>query len=322
MSRVIVRTVYGSAIQTARNMGLAHDIPGDFSALLYGGVPVSGKGALNTAVCIPSLPADIVRGMQTAPAYDKVQDTDNIKMQILCIGNGGHRYVAAAPPAPAYSSPIPHQATDSGLYNQIPFLIRPYASDINGATRAKYRLRRTLVIGGQLYVGYFGRVLDYTGVNPVVQLVTIDAGQPIYGGFNPTINSLDPDPSNVTNFTINDNQGSYVSVSATLNIQFDANEVQEIMSACELLFGSEEYAIISEIALCTGVDKPVDTQYSDVTPFSASSIAPGPSAPIEAVGVQVMTHISTHYPIVYANDGFSMTLDLGATEPLFGIGNV
>ena len=186
MSRVIVRTVYGSAIQTARSMGLAHDIPGDFSALHYGGAPIAGKGALNTGVCLPNLPANLVRGMQTAPIYNPVTDTNNIKLQYFCLGNGGHRYVAAAPPAPPYSTPIPHQASDSGLYNWIPFLIRPYASDITGLTRAKYRLRRTLEISGNLYVAYFGKVLDFTGVTPEVTLVTIDGGTPVSSNIEPS----------------------------------------------------------------------------------------------------------------------------------------
>lgn len=323
MSRVIVRTVYGSAIQTSRSMGIEHDIPGDFSALHYGGAPVAGKGALNTAACIPNLPTPLIRGMETAPAYDSNNDSDNIKTSVLCIGNGGHRYVAAVPPAPAYSSPIPHQATDSGFYNWIPFLVREATADINNAVeplRSKYRLRRTILIGGVLYVAYFGRALNFTGLTPDIKLVTVDGPNTLESPFVPTINSLDPNPLNVTDFTIDDNQGSYVSVSATLNISFTADEVEEILNACEILYGSREYAIISEVGLCTGVDKLCDTRYANDTPYGATAIVS--NQPTESVGTQVTTHISTHYPIVYANDGFELTLDLGATEPLFGIGNV
>lgn len=320
MSRVVVRTIYGSEVQTARNMGLAHDISGDFSALHYGGVPVLGKGALNNNLCVPNLPTSILQGMQTAPAYNALVDTNNIKLQYFCIGNRGHRYIPGAPPAPAYTSPVPHRATDSGLYGWMPFLIRPYASDITGATRAKYRLRRTLLIGGNLYVAYFAKVLDFTGVLPETNLVIIDNGAPISSPFNPTSASLAPDPTLVTNSLITDNNGSYTSVAATLSIPFTAQEVTELMNAMDLVYGDSNFAIISEVALCTGVDKLCDTQYSDVSPYTSSVIGAG--NPTEAVGVQIATHISTHYPVVYANDGFGFNLDLGATEPLFGVGTL
>lgn len=314
-----VRTIYGSAILTSRSMGLNHDIPGDYSALHYGGIPVAGHGALNTGAIVPNLPASLIRGMETAPEYDADNDTDNLKVAFYCIGNRGHRYVAGGGTAPAVTEPVPHRATDSGLYGWIPFLIRPFADDITGATRAKYRLRRTLDIGGQIYVAYYGKVMDFTGVTPETSLVTIDGGIATPSPFTPTINSLQPDPSLVTNLVITDNNGSYTSVAAVLNIPFSATDVSELMSAMDILFGNPNYAVVSEIAICSGVDKLCDTRYSNVTPFPASAIVA--SQPTEAVGVQVVNHISTHYPMVFLSTGVTMTFNLGAVEPLFGVGS-
>ena len=319
MSRVIVRTIYGSAVQTTRSLGLEHSIPSPHAALHYGGIPSTGVGALNTATIIPQLPASLTRAMQVAPVYDAAADTGNIRQQYFCIGNGGHRFIQGPDPlAPAYTSPIPHRATDSGLYRMIPFLIRNLSgADLSIGDRAKYRLRRVIEVGGQFYAAYYAKKLDFTGVAPELTRVDYNAGNPVSAAFAPNINNLNP--TQPSDSTVVANSGSYVSVRASLSIPFTADEVAELLAAMQTIYGNENFAVISEVALCTGVDKLCTHEYTNAASPVSNEITV--NNPTEAVGVQVATHISTYYPLVYANSGLGFTMDLGATEPLFGVGS-
>lgn len=309
MSRVVVRTIYGSAVQTNRSMGLTHEIPA-FSTL---------NEALSNNTIIANLPTAINRGMRVAPAYDANADTNSLKVGFFCIGNGGHRFIQGPDPqAPAYTTPIPHRATDSGLYRWIPFIVRPIANDGVGFDPADYRLRRTLDIGGNIYVAYYAKRLDLTGVESELTRVDYNAGNPVTTpNWLPNINNLKP--TQPTDSTVTANNGSYVSVAASLTIPFTAQEVQELIDAMTLLFNNPNFAVISEIALCTGVDKQCTGEYTNAASPVLNALSPGVAN--EIVGAQVATHISTYYPVVYANDGFGLTMDLGATEPLFGVGS-
>ena len=81
----------------------------------------------------------------------------------------------------------------------------------------------------------------------------------------------------------------------------------EVLNAATILYGSEAYALISEIAMCTGVDRSV----------TGTDGAGGTFSYDEAVNVQVCHHVSTLQPMRAQRDGFRLTFDVGATEPMF-----
>jgi hypothetical protein len=306
--RSIVRTIYGNALQTARHIGIQVQIP-QFSTL--------DTAMQNTDIIhfLPTLSgAPATTGLQSAPPYNPATDSDHVDVQYLCIGNGGHYNVAGVTGGVPYTEAIPHKSSDSGLYSQIPFVVVPVTADLGPADRAKYRMRVIMIIGGVVYAAYYARVLDVSVVNPVQTLTTVSNNVSTPTPFVPTINNLKPAPPAIGAT----DDGSYLAVTATVTIPFTAQELLWLTSACALVFGNPNYAIISEVALCSGVEKVVTQAYPNDPTAPQTPVPVTSGTYIEAVGVQVACFISSYYPVQYTNEGFNFTLDLGTTEPLFG----
>jgi hypothetical protein len=299
--RLITRSVFGSALQTSRHLGLDH--------------AVVENSSLNEAIEKLQLNSTIITDLgllPTVPVYNEQTDTAANHLQYFAIGNGGHRNYTGSGGQP-FTAPIPHKATDVTLFKWIPFkLIAPGQPDITGPELAKYRLRRIVTIGGQKYIGYWLKKLDLQGAATAMQRVTVTNGVPTTLPYAPAAGDIPstPDP-NLTQPGVFPNDGSYLTTTAGLEIVFDAAEIQDLRDAVNIMLGNELFAIISEVALCSGVDKET-TVRKDI---AGGNLA---SQMMEAVGVQVNTHISAYYPVVYTNDGFDFRMDLGATEPLFG----
>jgi hypothetical protein len=85
-------------------------------------------------------------------------------------------------------------------------------------------------------------------------------------------------------------------------VVFSASEVEEILNASTILYGSEDYALISELGLVSGVDRSVNGNNGLYT---------------EVIAAQTFTHINTLLPMKSQRGGFTTTLDVGATEPMF-----
>lgn len=305
-ARIITRTVYGGALQAALNQGINHECL-DYTTL---------NQALTLPTVLPFQPDVSTAGREVVAAYDPATDTRSMMARYLAIGNKGHRGVTG--PGNVWSSePVPHKASDSGLYGQIPFAVReiyPANNDfpIGSEERARYRLRTVLQKDGKLYAGYFLRKLDTTDVTPEMIITTVNGSTITTSFFSPSVYNLHPPvpDSDVTE------DGVYISNTAAITLVLTAAEIQLLKDACNLLYGSPTVAIISEIALVQAVEKPVTGVYpttgiQNVTPLPNSGL-------FDVVGAQVSVHTSTFYPMVYLNDDFPITIDTGISEPLFG----
>lgn len=318
-SRIITRTVTGSALQTERGLGLKHNVP-EYTTL---------NQAISERTIVANLPEALTKGMEVLPAYNYETDTDKIFTQYICIGNGGHRNVTDGSSsdnagfvngsnnnvvsAVPYTLPVPHLATDTGLYNMIPFLIRPVTDDLTISERRDYALRRTIEKDGVLYAAYFARKLDYERVTPVINITQVVDGESTVMEFVPTINNLRPShPTEDTSYS-----ADYANVSAAVKLIWTEDQIQDIKDACRILYGSENLAIISEIAVCSGVEKAVTQKYPNTGAQNPIQVAANTF--FEAVACQVVMHISTYVPISFADREYSLELNLGATEPLFGV---
>ena len=300
--KVVTRTIYAATLQTAKHQNTPLLVPA-YSTI---------NEAINNATIVAYQPSVSTMASQTAAQFNPEQDTVNIGLQYLCIGNGGHRFIDGGLNGVPVDLPVPHKASDSGLYNMIPFLCKPIADDISREARARYRLRKILEIDGEVYVAYFAKFLSMQNNSPRMTRTTIIDGVPATTNFSPTINDLKPVKPNI-DAIVNDN--TYVSATATTIIDFTEQEMRDIVEACTLLYGNPNYAIISELALCSGVDKLVTNQYpisGAQTPFNISD-----QRLKEAVAVQVNGFISTYISVKMNMQGFQLSLDLGATEPLY-----
>lgn len=269
---------------------------------------------LDDPTVVPFQPTPKTLGMRYAEPYNYTTDSSQLKAQYLLIGNGGHGFIDDADNIP-YPTTYPHKATDAGLFKMLPFVIRPVSDDLPAEIAANYRLRKTLFIDGVLYAAYFARKLNLTSTVLEKVIETVANGVKSTTPFAPTVNDLKPTRGAVGNTT----DGSYLKVYGTLELGFNEQECRWLREACALLYGNENKAIVSEIAIAHGVDKPITTRYSETG--SQSPIAVSNSAIKEAVGVQLAVIESTHYPLVFDNGGFSETVNIGSGEPLFGVRN-
>lgn len=277
--RTITRTIYGSALQTAMLLKLPYTVVPNTTlnekfGILANQVPEPGK--------LPSL------------AY-------------FCIGNGGHRSVTGADGIP-YTMPIKHRASDAALFNHLPFVLREVNDDLPPEQRQKYALRREEQHGGRRYYAYYLKRLDLSGVVNEMKHTTVIDGVSQTLPFIPTSANLNPTPPEISPTGINPTEGDYLTTTAVVEIRFTANDVAELVRVAEILYGNELMAVISEIGLCSGLDKVITAQGPGNTTFNFN----------EAIAVQITNHITSYYSMAYTNNGFDFQIEMGATEPLLG----
>ena len=227
------------------------------------------------------------------------------------VGNGGHQLAVSAGGVPK-PEPVQHRGTDASLYNQLPFVIRAVNNDLSPTLRARYVLRRLETHNGIDYVVYYGRRLDKTNLVPSMKYRVVANGETSTTPFVPNSSHLHPTPPTVSNTGVNTVDGDYTTASAVIDLVMTADDMTEFLNVADVLFDDDGYAIISEIGLCTGVDKIV----------TVNAFGGGTFQYNEAIGVQIISHIPAMIPAKYSNEGTDISLDIGSTEPLWSLGSV
>ena len=229
--------------------------------------------------------------------------TIGIGGQNISVGAGGRRVLTSAFRQPSHAS----------LYDHVPFVMREFDNDLPVVQRNNYRLRTVMTVGGKQYIAYYARVLPAVTTPVSLELRTQEDGDVITTTpWSYPIDSLNPKPPLLTNNqTMVTGSDSLVST-CILDLTISKQETKEIVDAVTILFGSEAYAVISEIGLCSGVD------YDQ----AAGDSSGGTINYREAIAVQVSDILSVNFPAVYNNTGISYSIDVGAVEPLLMLSSV
>lgn len=233
--------------------------------------------------------------------------TDLTNLKAYCIGNKGHLNVTGAGGV-GLQSPVPHRATDSALYGQIPFVLRPVTSDLSQVARANYCLRREEVWDSIRYAAYYGRRIDFTNTVPQMELTTVVNNVSTTVPFVPSSSNLNPTPPDITSTGVNTVDGSYVSAVAALALVITEDDATELINVAKVMFGDQRLAIISEIALMTGTDKVVQVT-STAGNFNMN----------ELIVAQCGAFVPSMVPLVFNNTGTTIALNVGATEPTLSL---
>lgn len=220
------------------------------------------------------------------------------------IGNGGHSIAMGANTVPLVRSKE-HLATDAALYNHLPFVLRSVDDDLTAGERAKYGLRKQINIDGTVYIAYYLKRLNVASGVPVMKLQTTNNGVTTTSTFVPTAANLDPEAPDLTESTVNVLRSQYAIVSEPVPFALTAAEIAEIINAATIIYGDEAYALISEMALCSGEDKQITLAGGDI--FN------------EVVAVQCCSFISTFHMLAASKTGLTGTLELGSAEPLLTV---
>jgi hypothetical protein len=275
--RIVTRTLQGSACQTALLLGLPYAL--------------AENSTLNEKFNIES---------------DATLNNVVPWVQYFCIGDHGHRVITGADGIP-YTSPINHRASDAALFNHLPFLLREADDDLTIDQRAPYALRKTILVNNVSYIAYYLKRIDVSRVAIELQHTSVVDGVATRTPFEYNNSNLNPTHPELPNTGVITTDGNYLTSSAIITVFLDEKDVEELVNVALILYGTEQRALISEIGLCSGIDRVVTVQ--------------GPTGPFnyrEAIGVQIATHITGYYPVGYTNKGFELQIEAGATEPLLG----
>lgn len=229
-------------------------------------------------------------------------------LKCFTIGNGGHSYVQGTQGIPL-SQGIDHTSGDFGLYNHIPFVLRPINDDLTTAERLRYCLYKLIDVDGVNYHAYYGKRLDTTDSQIRMTKRTVSDGETVVEDYIPTEQNLSPTPPEIPNTGVITTSGEYLATSAIIPMPFTEADVKELYNVAQIIYGDSRYAIISEFGFCTGVDANVtiNTPGGQVT-FN------------EVIACQISAIITGHYELVYNSKGFDFSLEVGAVQPLLGTG--
>ena len=235
-----------------------------------------------------------------------VVPTTTPTMGYLAIGNGGHKFTVGANNIPK-NDPVQHVATDAALYNHLPFVLREVNNDLDPITAGSYALRRLETHNGLQYFAYYLKRLPLNTVVPDMEYNTVLNGVTTTTAYVYTSANLNPTPPALNSSGVNVVSGDTVAASAKMNIVFTPAEVQELINVATVMYQDPGFAIISELALCSGVDKTVQS--------------PGVGNAVinfnEAIAVQTLGFINGFYPMASTTNGLSILIDIGSSEPMF-----
>lgn len=275
----VTPTVYGSAIQTALYLGL-------------------------TPTFLPNSTLNEYFGVQAGAALGS---TDKYNVGYIALGNGGHTNVTGADGFPL-SGENRHQPGDVRCFKPLPFIMRLVTNDLNIEERKRFAMRRLETHGGRQYFAYYLRRINKTPLQVTMQKLLVRPDGTTQQPFIPNSNNLNPVPVQVTTSTgsVITTSADYLTASCVMDVVFDANDAAELRNCAEIIYGDERYAIISEVVTVAGADRTV------------SGAGPGSTNVnyMEAVCCQPTTFLVTETSMVTNNNGYTFTLDVGATEPL------
>lgn len=228
-------------------------------------------------------------------------------MRYIALDRGGLTMVSGADGTPLPSS-SQHQSTDASGFTLLPFVLRLAGNDLSTTDRTKYALRRLEQHGGQTYVAYYLRRIDFTGVSVDYKYTTVDTnGNETTTDYVPTEANLNPTPQQLASDGTNKPTGDYVTASAILDVSLQAADCQEILNAAKIIYNDERYAIITNMLLVSGFDQTMQT------PIDTGS---GTVPMLECNAAQVTHFYNTFQPVNYEKDGITTTLEVGGSEPL------
>lgn len=187
-------------------------------------------------------------------------------------------------------------------------MLRTLDNDLTPTERMNYRLRRLETHHGVQYVAYYLRALDLSNTDVVMEERHVEDGVTTSRPYVPGIETLNPVPPALVTGAEVTTTGDYLASSAKVKFTMTPEEVQEYINACNIIEGEEGYAVISEMATVIAADRTVVGEFNN-----------GPASYVEAIGCTVSSFIASAFVMEHQTDGISMTIDVGAVEPVLEV---
>lgn len=222
----------------------------------------------------------------------------------IAIGNKGATYDVGQG-SYVLTTPIPHLARHASLYNHIPFVIRHISNDLTASERLMYRMRVPVTVGGENYFAYYLRVFDMSTVVPSVEMRNVSDGVITNTPFIPELSDLSPVHPVLTNNNLITADGDYLVSTAKVVFTLNQQDILNIREACQILYGDPRYAVINEIAICTGIDKIVSGMLGGTNiNYTESTVT------------QIAAFLSQYHALTSSTAEVRIGLNVGSVEPL------
>lgn len=238
--------------------------------------------------------------------YPEEQPPVNVypNLAYIAIGNKGATYDVGQG-SYVLTTPIPHLARHASLYNHIPFILRHATNDLTPGERLLYRMRVPVAVGGENYFAYYLRVFDMSTVVPTVELRNVSDGVITNTPFTPELSDLTPTHPVLTNNNLVTADGDYLVSTAKVVFTLNQQDIVNIREACQILYGDPRYAVINEIAICTGIDKIVSGVLGGTTiNYTESTVT------------QIAAYLSQYHALTSSTAEVKIGLNVGSVEPL------
>lgn len=222
--------------------------------------------------------------------------------RILVIGNRGHENDGVV-----HTTRKRHRSRDAVCFQHIPFAARPVNNDFTDEEREDLRLRRLENHDGEDWFMYYGLVLP--DVPSARETVIIDTSTRPYTETPVTYSADQYNPVPVASTAGQTNQApdKLIRVRDYLKMKITIAQMQRIVEACEIKFGTSREAIISEFAVASSFDKTVNSTEGGVS-----------ATYTEAIGSQILSFLSSdRIELEYTNKEIDTNISVGNAIPLF-----
>lgn len=299
--RNVTRVAAGAYFQLAKAIG-APIIPPANSTLTE---------LINNPDAVPFQPAVPTAGMEFPDDFNYQTDSPNMRMQYLAIGSGGHYSVVNASTKRSRMDSKPYSPRQTGFFDIMPFVVRDTDNDLDAEQRKRYRGRKVITVNGVNKIAYFYRHIDLSSAAITQTIVKKDKGVITSVPYKPTITDLIPPDPVVSGVS----DGSYIRTLIALDITFTAEEAAWLREVAEIWYGDANEAIVSEIAICSGVDKTITKRYPLLGNQTPQPVA---SSLKEAVGIQINVIESLYHAMTFSNGSVTEKVYIGTEDPLYG----
>lgn len=195
-----------------------------------------------------------------------------------------------------------HSPIDAALFQHIPFVMRRVDNDISAADASGYRFKIKQVIDNVEYYCYYLKVIDERYNHFGIHKVVIKDDNNILDHFDTNTDALlNPVPRSDVLDSLQAEDTEYITKSTKLKFSLTLSELEDIEEVIETIYGADSSKAITEIGVCTGIDKE-DSEGN-----------------IEAGRVQVNFHVAVDInTTVEMNAGidYIRSIEISGTEPL------
>lgn len=199
---------------------------------------------------------------------------------------------------------IPHTPEHAALYGHMPWIVRRMEDDLTAAQRKHYRMRVPFTgKDGKPYIGYYLRAVDLTLVKPKVELRHVEDGKITATVFEPDVANLSPKHVVLDNINVQDPNNDCLVSTAKLEVVLDVNDISELINSFSVIDGDASGAIISELALVSGVDRVMQTNINGAM-----------GSYIESICSQINVFTYKYIVLDVTSTKIELTFDVGSAE--------